>query len=110
RLNWTGHDAMIITVNNEIIAHAHNTFLQSAYDHGIATGIVFVLFGICGFFRSVIYMKNKSEAYLFTLLPAVVIIAFGICGMTEWIFHPSIPIAFVFLLVQAPLLSNIEKK
>ncbi|HKM03811.1 MAG TPA: O-antigen polymerase, partial [Lachnospiraceae bacterium] len=47
RLNWTGHDAMIITVNNEIIAHAHNTFLQSAYDHGIATGIVFVLFGIC---------------------------------------------------------------
>lgn len=109
-LNLTGHDVMYLEAENETYAHAHNTFIQSAYDFGIITGLIFLLVGVTAFIRSILYMKNKSDKHLFTFVPFVVIIAFGVCGMTEWIFHPSIPITLALMLVQAPLLSPLKKE
>ena len=36
------------------------------------------------------------------------VISFMISGMTEWIFHPSIPSGFAFLIALLPLIPKIE--
>ena len=93
----------------ETYLHAHNIFIQSAYDHGIITGIVFLLVGIASAIRGIFYIKNKSGYGLFTFVPLIAIITFGVTGLTEWVFHPSIPLTFVLMFVQAPLLSPLRK-
>ena len=50
--NWnlTGHEDMNITMpNGELMVHAHNVYLQVIHDHGVITGLVFILFGILSF-------------------------------------------------------------
>ena len=45
-LNLAGHDDMgAILPDGSLAVHAHNIYLQVAYDHGLAVGAVFVLVG-----------------------------------------------------------------
>lgn len=110
QLNLTGHDVMWLKHDGKTEAHAHNTFIQSAYDHGVITGIIFIIVGAFGFVRAILYIKRKTFQNLFTVVPLIVIIGFGVVGMTEWIFHPSNPLTFALLFVIAPLLSPLQKE
>lgn len=109
-LNMMGHDKMeIILPNGEMIAHAHNVYLQAAHDHGIFVGIAFIIFGFCTFIQSFIYDKKRKNDRRCSIFPLAVLIAFAVAGLTEWIFHPCNPIAFCLLLALAPLLIDVEK-
>ena len=105
-LDMTGHDDMDIILPDGTIgaSHAHNTYIQVAYDHGIPIGIVFILFGICTLIQSVVYYKKKNDSRLCSLLPFALLITFAAAGLTEWIFHPCNPLAFCMLSALAPLL------
>ena len=110
-LNLTGHDTMIVedAETNTTMFHAHNTYMQVAYDHGIIAGIVFIILLFGAFIYGVAYYKNNYSQVSFAILPVIVVISFMIAGVTEWIFHPSIPIGFALLFILAPLMSRSEK-
>lgn len=109
QLNMTGHTEMgALLQNGEIATHAHNIYLQVAYDHGILVGIVFVLVGIVTFVMSCIYYHKKKGRITYAALPAVVTVAVAVAGLVEWIFHLSNPCGFVLMLVITPLLFKDE--
>lgn len=109
-LNLFGHKNMTIETTYQTYSHAHNTFIQVAYDTGIIGGILFLLLGIWAAVRALRYYLAERESSLFTLLPLIVIITFGVTGMTEWVFHMSIPTTFALMFVQMPLLSSFKVK
>lgn len=101
KLDVDGH--LTMQVEKEI-AHAHNTFLQAAYDHGTLYGILFLLFCIASGVKSIHYyiVRRKKDAY--AAFPLIIMLAFGMTSMVEWVFHPCIPLGFAFLAVLAPLI------
>ncbi len=111
-LNMTGHDSMLVEDVDENITlyHAHNSYMQVAYDHGIPIGILFVLVVTGGVLYSIVYYKRSCRAVNFAIYPVVVIISFMIAGVTEWIFHPSIPVGFAFLIALTPLVGRQDEK
>lgn len=101
----TGHDEMGATLpDGEVAVHAHNIYLQVAYDHGIGVGILFVIFGVASFGCAVVFYIKKKETIAYAALPMIVILSFAVAGMVEWIFHLSSPSGLVLMLVLAPLL------
>lgn len=104
QLNMTGHKEMgAVLTSGEIATHAHNIFLQVAYDHGIPVGILFALVGMGTFVCSCIYYHKKKDIITYAAMPAVVTTAFAVAGMVEWIFHLSHPCTLVLMLVITPL-------
>ena len=109
QLNWTGHEEMgAVLQNGEIATHAHNIYLQAAYDHGIFVGIVFVLVGIAAFVKGCLYYCRKRDKITYAALPVVVTAAVGVAGMVEWVFHLSNPCGLFLMLVITPLLFQEE--
>ena len=105
QLNMTGHEEMgAVLKNGEIATHAHNIYLQVAYDHGIFVGILFVLVGIATFIKSCLYYHKKKDKITYAALPAVVSMAVAVAGMVEWIFSLSNPCTLVLMLVITPLI------
>ncbi len=102
RLNLTGHDAMGVDTEEMSYPHAHNTFLQTAYDHGIFVGICFLLLGVVSGVRALVLCLRQQDK-IDDVFPLMVLVAFGMAGMTEWVFHPSILLGFTLLLVQGIL-------
>lgn len=109
-LNFTGHESMVITVGDTIYAHAHNTFIQYFYDHGILCGIVFLLLGLFTLVRSILYGKKGRAQSMLAMAPLLFLVSFSIAGMTEWVFQPVIPLGFGVLFMIYPLLSPINKQ
>lgn len=111
-LNLTGHDSMLVedVDANITLYHAHNSYMQVAHDHGIPTGIVFIFTVVLGVAQSILYYKKNCRQTDFAMFPLVVTIAFLIAGVTEWIFHPSIPIGFAFLIALTPLVAAPAEK
>lgn len=104
QLNMTGHEEMgAVLQDGSTATHAHNIFLQVAYDHGIPVGILFVLVGVGTFVFSCIYYHKKKDIITYAAMPAVVTTAFAVAGMVEWIFHLSHPCTLVLMLVITPL-------
>lgn len=109
QVNMTGHETMGATMENgEIAVHAHNIYLQVAYDHGIVVGIVFILVGIVSFIKACLYYRKKRETLSCAALPAVITIAVATAGMVEWIFHVSNPCGMLLMLVITPLVYQNE--
>lgn len=106
-LTIEGHPTMQV---DKQIAHAHNTYLQSAYDHGIPYGIFFLIFCMVSGFKSIHYyvVRRKRDAY--AVFPMIIVLAFGMTSMVEWVFHPCIPLGFAFLAVFAPLIMQPIKR
>lgn len=103
--NMTGHEEMGVPLpDGSIAVHAHNTFLQLIHDHGLVTGIAFILLGVISFFAACVrYAKEKKEqSHL--LLTISVMIAFAAAGMVEWIFQICNPFGIAVLVVVSPLL------
>ncbi|MDE5931927.1 MAG: O-antigen ligase family protein, partial [Lachnospiraceae bacterium] len=109
-LNMEGHDDMYITLpDGNLVVHAHNIYLQTAFDHGIPVGIVFILFGFGTLIQSAVYYRRRKDDRLCSALPLALLIVFAVAGLTEWIFHPCNPIAFCLLLMLAPLLTDMGR-
>ena len=105
QLNMTGHEEMgAVLKNGEIATHAHNIYLQVAYDHGIFVGILFVFVGFATFIKSCLYYHKKKDKITYAALPAVVSAAVAVAGMVEWIFSLSNPCTLVLMLVITPLI------
>ncbi len=103
-LNMWGHEEMgAMLPTGEIALHAHNTFLQVAYDHGIVGGALFALMMISAFVSSLIYFKNNREKEMLSLVTCAVIIGFAVAGVSEWVFHFCNPMTVALMLSIAPL-------
>lgn len=111
QMNMTGHEGMgALLKDGSIATHAHDVYLQVAYDHGIPTGIIFVVFGIFSLVTSVIYYnKNKNKEPQSALTPAM-IAAFAIAGLVEWTYHLSHPMTLVLWLSITPLIFKKDKR
>ncbi len=111
QLNLAGHDDMgAVMPDGTLSVHAHNIYLQMAYDHGIAAGVLFILVGAAAFVQGCIYYRRKKDRVPGAALPAAAIAAFAMAGLVEWIFHLCHPAGFVLMLVLAPLLFDMEDK
>ena len=105
QLNWTGHDEMgVVLESGELAVHAHNIFLQAAYDCGIPAGALLLLTVLSVFAASFVYARKKGSTDPYALLPFLLVTGFGLTGMVEWIFHFSNPYTIVMLFAMAPLL------
>ncbi len=103
-LNLWGHEDMgAMLPNGEIALHAHNTFLQVAYDHGIVGGVLFAITMISALVASLIYFKNNRTKEMLSLVTCAVIIGFAVAGLTEWVFHYCNPMTIALMLSLAPL-------
>lgn len=109
--NLTGHEEMgfLASFGGEHV-HAHNVFLQIIHDHGLITGIIFILFGVISFVIALIRFIMKKDMQ--DILIVSVIIAFAVSGMAEWNFHLCNPFGISIFMVVTPLLfksRNVEK-
>ena len=109
-LNKTGHDDMgIMEPDGNFIVHAHNIYLQAAYDHGIYVGIVFIILGVGTLVQAAVYYHKRKDDRVCAALPLAVLVLFAVAGLTEWIFHPCSPTTYCLLLTLAPLLFDKSK-
>lgn len=105
QLTMKGHEEMgALLQDGSLATHAHNIYLQFAYDHGIPMGILFIVVGLVTLVNSGIYYRRNKETEPYGALPMVVITTVAAAGLVEWIFHFSNPSGFIFLLVLTPLL------
>lgn len=105
-LNAAGHDTMnVVLPDGEEAVHAHNTFLQAAYDHGVPVGILFAAVLILTFIRSALYYSSgRAAGSRSALLPMAAAVGFVMAGMVEWVFQFSNPLTLLLLMASAPLL------
>ena len=98
-LNLYGHETMgAMLPNGEIALHAHNTYIQMAYDHGMIAGAVFALLILAGIISGIklYYAKEKEEPL--TLITFAITVGFAVAGITEWVFHLGNPLTIALLL------------
>ena len=109
--NLTGHEDMGFEASfGGMHAHAHNVFLQVIHDHGLITGILFILFGITTFVIAMVRFYKRNDWS--SLLIVAVVTAFAVSGMAEWNFHLCNPFGISLFMVITPLLfksGNIEE-
>ena len=109
-LSFAGHETVELPKEIGISAgHAHNVYLQTAYDFGIITGIGFLAFCIFMGIRSLIYYVRHREEEM-SILPILLLGVYGVCGMAEWVYLPCIPTGFAFFLVMVMMIPKEEKK
>ena len=104
-MNLTGHRQMGLTApDGEEIPHAHNVFLQTAYDFGLIAGGAFVVFLFLTGIQAGLYYKRKHSFERYTLLPLAILVTFVTAGMVEWVFQVCHPATIVLLPAVTPLL------
>lgn len=105
QLNTTGHEEMgAVLPDGSLAFHAHNIYLQFAYDHGLFMGILFIVLMGATFVRGWQYYRQNRGWIGYAALPAVVTAAVAVAGLVEWIFHFSNPSGFILMLMLAPLI------
>ena len=110
QLNMWGHDEMgALLPNGEIAIHAHNTYLQVAYDRGIPVGILFVLVLLTGLITGIRYYKKNQKAEPLSLITPAVVIGFMVAGLSEWVFQYSNPMTIALMLAIAPITFKVTR-
>jgi hypothetical protein len=103
-IGFSGHPNM--EIDGKPYGHAHNSYLQIFYNFGIIAGVVFLSLCAMSLWRSIDIVVKQGRKYSIYFVPFALIVAFGLISLTEWAFHPCIPIGFCFLLMQAVLIKN----
>ena len=107
QMNLWGHDSMGATLEDgSVAAHAHNIYLQAAYDNGIIVGMVFAVWVLATLIMSFRYLKHRYTRDRAAGLPLAVTLTFASAGLVEWVNHPCIPLGLLFLLILPPLISE----
>ncbi|MCR5670085.1 MAG: hypothetical protein K6G10_03695 [Butyrivibrio sp.] len=103
-LNLWGHEEMGAELpNGEIAVHAHNTYMQVAYDHGSFVGVWFILMLMIAAASGVsLYKKYRKEEPL-SLMTFAIVLGFMVAGISEWVFQFSNPMTIALMLSLAPL-------
>ncbi len=110
QLNMWGHDEMgALLPNGEIAVHAHNTYLQVAYDHGIVVGIVFAVTLIAALAASINYYRKNRGKEALSLMSCAIIIGFMVAGISEWVFQYCNPMTVALMLSIAPLTFKVRE-
>ncbi len=110
-LNTWGHEEMgAMLPNGEIAVHAHNTYLQVAYDHGVVVGILFIIVLIAALVSGIRYYGRNREKEPLSLITCAVVIGFMVAGISEWVFQYSNPMTIALMLSIAPLTIKIKEK
>lgn len=103
-LNISGHEKM--SLEEKDYAHAHNSYIQTAYDFGIIAGILFLILCAYTLICSIKLYINQGERHGIYIVPFSLIVSFGVVSVTEWAFHPCIPSGFTFLFMTMILMQN----
>lgn len=104
RMNLMGHDKM--TAEGTDYGHAHNSYIQVAYDFGLIAGVVFLILCAYTLIQSILQFKKCGDKVAIYIVPFALIVNFGFMSVTEWAFHPCIPAGFCFLFVQMLLMQE----
>lgn len=94
--------------NGSEYAHAHNSYLQVAYNFGVIAGGIFLALCVLALYRAILLFYKQGRRFGISLVPFSLIVAFGVVSLTEWAFHPCIPLGFCFILMQAFLIKAEE--
>ena len=87
-------------------AHAHNSYLQVAYNFGGIAGVVFLVLCVLTLWRAIcLYLKYGKE-YIMLIVPFALVVVFGFESLTEWTYHPCISPGFSFILIQVVLMRD----
>jgi hypothetical protein len=105
-LNMTGHQEMSFEMANvSDPGHAHNTYIQFAYDRGLVAGALYIVVIGVAFVRGLIYFRRNSEGdFINAAFPVLIIVAVALLGLVELTFGFSNTPNFLLFLVMAPLL------
>ena len=101
-LSWKGHPKMGYDGDYALMSgHAHNSFIQNAFDFGIPAGLLFLGLILAMIFTAVVKIwtgKERSEKQFMLLLMAS---AFILVSLTEYSSHPCMPLGFstLFMLI-----------
>lgn len=111
RLNWSGHKKMGFSTDTMPETHAHNSYLQNAYDFGIHVGIMWLILTIGMLMRAIYQIwvgKDRSEMMFAVLLMSA---AFILVSLTEYVSNPCMPLCFamLFLLITMRTDKNVVK-
>ncbi len=111
QLNLWGHEEMgAMLSNGEIAIHAHNTYIQVAYDHGILAGILFLTVLIMALVCGIGYYRNSRDTDPLSLITPAIVIGFMVAGVSEWVFQYSNPMTIALMLAIAPLTFKVREK
>lgn len=106
-LSFEGHEKMaIVNEEGKEHVHAHNSYLQVAYNFGMIAGVVFLAICAISLWSSIRLAMTQGEQFGIYIVPFALIIVFGLISVTEWAFHPCIPAGFCFLLMQPLLIGS----
>lgn len=106
-LTLSGHPKMSDIENmQEEYTHAHNSYLQVAYNFGIPAGILFLFLCALTLWRAILLFYRHGRKYSIYLVPFSLVVVFGFVSLTEWAFHPCIPAGFCFLFLQMLLMQE----
>ena len=110
-LNLLGHDEMGAELpNGEIAIHAHNTYIQVAYDNGIVTGLAFVITMIMALVYGINYYRRNRQTEPLSLITSAVVIGFMVAGISEWVFQYCNPMTVALFLALAPVTFKVKEK
>ncbi len=105
-LSFAGHEKMaLVNEEGKEHVHAHNSYLQVAYNFGMIAGVVFLAVCAISLLFSIRLAVTQANRFGIYIVPFALIIVFGLISVTEWAFHPCIPAGFCFLLMQPLLIS-----
>lgn len=110
-LNDEGHETMSVELpNGERLYHAHNIYLQFAFDHGMIMGGLFILWLLYTLVLSVVFFYKKESENERSALPLAIMLMLLVGGIVEWIAHPCNPVGCSVLLMLPTLMMQIQKK
>ncbi len=89
-------------------AHAHNSYLQVAYNFGLIAGLLFLVLCALTLWRAIRLFLDHGGRYSIVLVPFSIVVVFGFISLTEWAYHPCIPAGFGFILMQMLLMRDCE--
>lgn len=91
-------------------AHAHNSYLQVAYNFGGIAGVIFLILCALTLWRAICLYLNYGKEYTMFIVPFAMVVVFGFESLTEWAYHPCISPGFSFILMQMVLMQNCRDK
>lgn len=104
-IGFGGHPKMgPLDKNGDEYSHAHNSYLQVAYNFGLAAGILFVILCVLTLWRAVRFATYYGKKRSVVFVPLALVVAFEFISLTEWAYHPCIPAGFSFILMQMVLM------